>query len=205
MKINKLINNIEQIYNSNQTLIIAIDGLGGAGKTTISQNLYESLKIKNYNVITLHIDDFIHPKAIRYNNNYEEWQCYFNLQWRYDYFLKEIITPIKNGQNFHKNIELYNKNNDIYYLQETNIPIGSIVIVEGVFLQRKELNKIFDYIIYIDVSEEIRLNRVIKRDNYIGNKQQIQDKYKNRYFPAEHKYFLEYTPNIKADYVIKEC
>lgn len=205
MKINKLINNIEQIYNSNQTLIIAIDGLGGAGKTTISQNLYESLKIKNYNVITLHIDDFIHPKAILYNNNYKEWQCYFNLQWRYDYFLKEIITPIKSGQNFHKNIELYDKNNDTYYLQETNVPIGSIVIVEGVFLQRKELGGIFDYIIYIDVSEETRLNRVIKRDNYIGDEQQILNKYENRYLPAEHKYFSEYTPNIKADYVIKEC
>ncbi|MGN1412593.1 MAG: hypothetical protein ACI4WH_08840 [Oscillospiraceae bacterium] len=136
MKELNLINKILEIYDNN-TLIIGIDGLGGAGKSTISSKICDILNQKGYNTIVLHIDDFIHPKSIRYNANYPEWECYYNLQWRYDYLIDKIINPIKNGDDFNQQIELYDKENDTYLLQKFDIPKGSIIIVEGVFLQRK--------------------------------------------------------------------
>ena len=63
---------------------------------------------------------------------------------------------------------------------------------------------IFDYMVYIDVPEDERMARLLKRDTYIGNEQQIIDKYENRYFPAERKYFNEYNPEQSADFVIGE-
>ena len=56
--------------------------------------------------------------------------------------------------------------------------------------------------IYIDVPRKTRLDRVLERDNYIGNTQQIIEKYQNRYFPAEDKYIEECNPIMNADYVI---
>lgn len=204
MKSIKIAEQIKKLLNPDHTLIIGIDGLGGAGKSTISDSLYKSLTEEKYNVTLLHIDDFIHPKAIRYNDNYSEWECYYNLQWRYDYLIDKIITPIKNGTDINSEIELYDKDNDTYYLSEINIPVGSIVIIEGVFLQRNELSNVFDYMIYIDIPEEIRLERVLERDGYIGDKEQIKAKYDNRYFPAEHHYTEIYSPSKKADYIVKE-
>lgn len=58
--------------------------------------------------------------------------------------------------------------------------------------------------IYIDIPEEIRLDRVLERDGYIGNKEQIKAKYDNRYFPAEHHYTAVCSPVENADYIIKE-
>ena len=60
----------------------------------------------------------------------------------------------------------------------------------------------FDYMIYIDVPEAVRMSRVLKRDTYIGNEQQIIDKYENRYFPAERHYFNKYCPDHRANFVI---
>lgn len=57
---------------------------------------------------------------------------------------------------------------------------------------------------YIDISEDVRMSRVLIRDTYIGNEQQIIDKYENRYFPAERKYYNEYHPEQLADFVIGE-
>ena len=37
---------------------------------------------------------------------------------------------------------------------------NTIVMVEGIFLQKKEYNIIFDYMIYIDIPEKVRLERV---------------------------------------------
>lgn len=204
MKTVRIAEKIKNLHNPNRTFIVGIDGLGGAGKSTISEELYELLSEENYNVALLHIDDFIHPRAVRYNDNYAEWECYYNIQWRYDYLINEIINPIRNGTEFDTMVELYDKDNDTYFLSEVNIPVGSIVIIEGVFLQRQELKDAFDYMIYIDIPEEVRFNRVLERDRYIGDKEQIKAKYDNRYFPAEHHYIELCSPSENADYIIKE-
>lgn len=39
-----------------------------------------------------------------------------------------------------------------------------------------------------------RLKRVLLRDKYIGELEDIRCKYERRYFPAEEKYILEYSP-----------
>lgn len=192
---------IKEAYTPDRTIIIGIDGLGGAGKSTISEALKHFLEEEKCPVTILHIDDFIHTKAIRYNDDYAEWECYYYLQWRYDYLVNEVIQPLRGGD-FCKKIELYDKENDTYYLSEIYIPSGSIVVIEGVFLQRKELRDMFDCMAYIDVPEEIRLNRVLKRDGYIGDAEQIERKYRERYFPAEHHYLKTCLPNSNADYIV---
>lgn len=203
MQTTRITEQIKSLLKPDRTLIIGIDGLGGAGKSTISEAVYGQLCRDGYNVTLLHIDDFIHPRSVRYNDNYTEWECYYNIQWRYDYLVDEVIQPIKSGV-FKDTIELYDKENDTYYLSNADISAGSIVIVEGVFLQREELCNLFDFMIYIDISESVRLERVLERDGYIGDKEQIKEKYDNRYFPAERYYVEKCLPAMNADYIIKE-
>lgn len=181
--------------------IVGIDGLGGAGKSTISEELCQKFENHNYHTILLHIDDFIHVRKVRYNSAYPDWQCYYDFQWRYDYFL-DVIGKLKCAANTCVEIELYDKDNDTYYEQRLDVKQNTIVIVEGIFLQRKELKGLFDYMIYIDIPEDIRLSRVLKRDTYIGGEQEIIDKYHNRYFPAEHKYVEDYEPYKRADFCV---
>lgn len=198
----ELLDKIIEKHTLQKTLVIGIDGLGGAGKTTIVNSLKLELSNKSYNSLILHIDDFIHPKSIRYIESKEEWYCYYNIQWRYDYLIKEIFMPIKEGIEIDKEIEIYNMDNDAYTLEQITIPQGSILLLEGIFLQRKEIRKYFDYIIYLDTPKEVRLNRVIDRDKYIGNSEDIKSKYERRYFPAEDKYVEEYCPMGNADLVL---
>lgn len=194
---------IKKLYNPEKTLIIGIDGLGGAGKSTISENISGALRSEGHSVTLLHIDDFIHPRAVRYNENYAQWECYYNLQWRYNYLKNEIISPLRSDGELCRDIELYDKDNDTYLSQRICIPKGGILIIEGIFLQREELIDIFDYMIYIDVPESTRLERVLSRDRYIGDSEQIKEKYNSRYFPAERHYVKTCSPADRADYVIK--
>lgn len=188
---------------SNRIYVIGIDGLGGAGKSTIVNSLKVQLQKEKYYTYVLHIDDFIHPKHIRYDESKEEWDCYYNIQWRYDYLVKEILSPVKRGDEIYKLIELYDKENDGYIKQQVLIEHGTVLLLEGIFLQRKEIRRYLDFIIYLDVPQEVRLSRVIKRDGYIGGLKDIKCKYERRYFPAEEKYILDYSPIENADLVVK--
>lgn len=197
----KFYHDIEQVITANGIRIIGIDGLGGAGKSTISEEIYQYLKDKGYHTILLHIDDFIHIREVRYNSAYPEWHCYYNLQWRFDYF-RSVIDEIKKNTEDYIDIDLYNKDEDTYYQQRFAINDNMIIIVEGIFLQRKEYHNIFDYVVYLDIPEDIRLQRVLKRDTYIGDEQQIIDKYERRYFPAQHKYLEECQPQKNANFIL---
>ena len=197
--LNKLITN----RTSKKIYIVGIDGLGGSGKTTVADSLKLKLQSRGYDTYILHIDDFIHPKHVRYNESKEEWYCYYNIQWRYDYLVKEILLHIKNNDQIDKLIEIYDKENDNYILETIGISAGSILLLEGIFIQREELRKYLDFTIYIDTPKQVRLKRVLERDLYIGEVEDINNKYKGRYFPAEEKYISEYCPIENANFVLR--
>lgn len=197
-----IIRDIVHRREKNKPFIIGIDGLGGAGKTTYAKCLQHALISKGMKVVLLHMDDFIHPKRIRYNHEKADWHCYYHLQWRYDYILKNILKPIQLGEEIHCTVEIYDKFQDNYFQKQLDIDNQTILIIEGVFIQRPLLRDYFHYVIYLHVSKEKRLKRVLKRDTYIGDWSMILEKYENRYFPAEDIYVSQCCPDEKADYVV---
>ncbi|MFO1442556.1 AAA family ATPase [Bacillus sp. Bva_UNVM-123] len=201
MPLNEILNSYYS-KEQKQIFVLGIDGLGGSGKTTYAKSIENSIKNEGIHVDILHIDDFIHPRQIRYNLSKADWECYYYIQWRYDYLIKEILAPIQLGCAIKKQIEVYDKRTDHYFLKNMRMYTDSILVIEGVFLQRAELNRYFDYMIYMDVPKEERFQRVLKRDTYIGDDLAIKEKYKNRYFPAEEKYIEEYAPAFQANRTI---
>lgn len=204
MDIKKLSEHITAKADARKILIVGIDGLGGAGKSTLSGELKTMLRKVGLQTIVLHIDDFIHPKIVRYRDDIPTWECYYNLQWRYDYFLHDILIPMRKNHAFHGIIEIYDKEQDSYMLQTLDAEPGTILLVEGIFLQRQELQGFFDTMIYLDVPEKIRLQRVLHRDSYIGDTSQIAAKYETRYFPAERHYVKMCEPAKHADFIVTD-
>ncbi|WP_338653318.1 uridine kinase [Sporosarcina psychrophila] len=186
--------------HSKCSVLIGIDGLGGSGKTMYAYKLQQQLE----GSVILHLDDFVHKKEVRYNENYEEWYCYYHLQWRYDYLIQKLLLPLKSGLDVNETIEVYNRETDSYILREIEIPAGTTVIIEGVFLQRPELRPYFEIVVYLELDQETRLKRITDRDIYMGNKKEIALKYDQRYFPAEEKYIEQCNPLALADIVENE-
>ncbi len=183
--------------------MVGIDGAGGSGKSTLSEELCSMISANGTDCEIFHIDDFIHPRAVRYNDEYPQWEQYYYLQWRYDYFMENVALPLRRDGELSRVVELYDKENDSYLLKSADIRRGSIVITEGVFLQREELRGAFDLMVYMDIPKEVRLERVLRRDGYIGDTEAILRKYEDRYFPAEDKYAGMNDPQSFADIIYK--
>ena len=193
-----LLNHYTKHNKFNHPFIVGVDGLGGAGKTTFVKNLKEQLKDKGHEVITIHMDDYIVESSKRYKTGYEEWYEYYYLQWNIDLLLTELFQPLFNGANM-VNLPLYNRTNDTVSKQRIQIQSNSIVLIEGVFIQRREWREFFNFVIFIDCPHNIRKNRVLYRDKYIGDYQYRLNKYQNRYWIAEDNYIEIENPLEKAD------
>lgn len=181
----------------NRPLIVAVDGLGGAGKTTLVKNIENELK----NICTIsviHIDDHIEENNERYNTGYDEWYEYYYLQWNIEKIRDDLLKKIHNNYT-ELILPFYDKFYDRTTLNKITIASDSIVLVEGVFLQRKEWKIYYDYTIFVDCPREIRYERVINRDLYIGDYQARLNKYKKRYWLGEEYYLRTENPTKKAD------
>ncbi|MFJ7648693.1 uridine kinase [Lysinibacillus sp. NPDC097279] len=192
----EVIKRFNSLDRGQRPLIVAIDGLGGAGKTTVVKELVGTLE-NEYIINVLHIDDYIVESEKRYNTGNEEWFEYYFLQWDIE-LIKKCLLKIHNN---HQELTLpfYNRATNTVINSKRLFVSNSILLIEGVFLQRNEWREFYDYTIFLECPKHVREERVLKRDSYIGDVSAIRKKYEERYWVAEDYYLTKEQPLQKAD------
>jgi hypothetical protein len=85
---------------------------------------------------------------------------------------------------------------------ETAAP-DAVLIADGAFLQRPELDEYWDLRIYVDVSFETVLRRGAERDAaWMDSPQAAAHRYRTRYIPGEQLYITQIAPAARAQLVI---
>lgn len=148
--------NLSILLNSIQTMktgignrfILGVDGLSRSGKTTFVNKLSHMLQEKNIPICVFHMDDYIVECNKRYDTEHEEWYEYYHLQWDVEWLQENLFNKLKESNQL--NLPLYNNDSDHHSIQSINIPDTCIVLIEGVFLQRKEWRAFYDYLVYMD-------------------------------------------------------
>jgi uridine kinase len=178
-----------------QRFILGIDGLSRSGKTTFMKQVEQLLQETTVSFCLFHIDDLIVEKDKRYHTGYEEWYEYYHLQWDVRWLRKHFFAKLKERDELL--LPFYDSNYDTQEWQVTKLPPSCLIIIEGVFLQRKEWRPFYDYLIYLDCTRETRFSR-----ESAATQKKI-DKFQNRYWIAEEYYMKTVNPVAQADWVIK--
>jgi uridine kinase len=189
-----LLNNIPKIEKGNR-FILGIDGLSRSGKTTFANKLSQLLQEKNIQVCVFHIDDYIVEREKRYNTKHEEWFEYYNLQWDVEWLKDNLFKKLKGSNQL--NLPFYDNVSDTHSTQIIKIPDTCVIIIEGVFLQRREWRGFYDYVVYLDCPRNKRFFR--ESDSTQNN----IEKFRNRYWKAEDYYLKTEAPAKQADLVLK--
>lgn len=192
---------IKQLEKFDRPYIVGIDGLSGAGKTTITEEIRNELQTEGYRIVVIHIDDLLEERAKRYNTGHPEWFEYYMLQWDVQYIKESLFEAVHQKKN-HIHLKFYNMENDQCFSKLIDLKQSTLILIEGIFLQRKEWRAFFDYVIYVDCPKEVRYQRVLERDTYIGDMIARLDKYKKRYWLGEEYYLNEEDPLKKSDIII---
>ncbi|MDY7220824.1 kinase [Halalkalibacterium halodurans] len=136
---------------NDRPFIVGIDGLGGAGKTTFVKKLSRELKNRHREVMVLPLDDYIVETKKRYETGYEEWYEYYYLQWDIRLLETELFKKLRNNST-DLTLPYYDRATDTIMPKHIHLTSSTIVLIEGVFLQRDEWRDYFDYVLFIDCS-----------------------------------------------------
>ncbi|HDR7613286.1 TPA: hypothetical protein QCX47_005052 [Bacillus mycoides] len=181
--------------HKDERFILGIDGLSRSGKTTLVKELEADMKQSGIPFHIFHIDDHITERNKRYNTGFAEWYEYYNLQWDIEWLQRNFFWKLQSD--IQVQLPFYHDETDICEMKEIQLPLVGVIIVEGVFLQRKEWRNFFHYMVYLDCSRKTRFLRESEET------QKNLPKFQSRYWKAEEYYLEKESPRDLADFVIR--
>lgn len=193
MNINEMLEKIKE-FDENKRYIIGIDGLSRSGKTTIVEKVRHYLEEIGRPFYIFHIDDHIVSRKERYNTEYEQWYEYYQLQWDTKWLADNFFSELSESKEIV--LPYYQDEFDTHIETKVVLTENGIILIEGVFLQREEWKRFFDFMMYLDCPREVRF----KRESIETQKNVI--KFQERYWKAEDYYLRKVQPKEHADFLI---
>jgi uridine kinase len=181
---------------------VAIDGVDGAGKTVLADALAPLVIAKGRQVIRASVDDFHHPRAVRYARGRYSPDGFFLDSYDYPAFRRLLLDPLGPAGSGNYIAKHFDHRTDQPVARRTQqSPPAAALIVDGIFLHRPELRAYWDLSIFLQIDFAVSRERNAARE---GTSEALDpDTPANRRYGAgQQRYLSECAPAQNADIVI---
>ncbi|MGH3339713.1 MAG: uridine kinase family protein [Propionibacteriaceae bacterium] len=157
------------------TRIVAVDGLGGAGKSTLALQLSRSLS----DAVIVHTDDFA-----TWDNPIDWWPD----------LLERVLVPISRGEvaRFERSRWGREADGELVAVEPTDF-----LVLEGMTASREGFAAYLTYSIWVDAPAPLRLQRGLERDGHDALEQW------QAWMAEEERYRSRERPDDRADLVVR--
>lgn len=189
--------------NGDNPIVVAFDGVDTSGKTSLADAVHALFQNQGIESIRVSIDKFHNAKEIRIAKGEYSPEGFFSDSFNYGKIAELVLNPIKNrASSITTGIYDYRVENTVA-ANAVAITSDSIILFDGIFMNRDELRGYWDLSIFLDVSFETVRKRAVLRDaKLFGTEEAALKKYDTRYIPGEELYIASCNPKDRADIVI---
>jgi uridine kinase len=182
---------------------VAVDGPPAAGKTSLADELAAVLRAQGRDVIRATIDDFLFPRLQRYRRGeYSAEGCYFDAH-DHDALNRILLDPLGPGGDRRCRCAVYDHDTDTALSPAATVaPTEAVLLFDGVFLLRPELNDRWDLRIFVSTAFEKTLDRAVIRERDTMSATEVERRWRERYIPSQQFYFATVRPTDQADIIV---
>jgi uridine kinase len=183
---------------------VAIDGVDAAGKTTLADELAAVLAARGRPVVRACVDGFGRPRADRYRRGELSAEGYWLDAFDYPALRTNLLEPLGPGGSRRYRTATFDIRTDQPRTEPLRLaPPDAVLVFDGVFLLRPQLNGSWDLRIFLEVSFQETLRRAVARDRALfGSANATRARYLRRYLPGQRRYLATVQPQRTADVVI---
>ncbi len=184
---------------------VAIDGVDAAGKTTLADALVAPIEELGRPVIRATVDGFHRPREERYRRGSDSPEGYYHDSFDYDSARGELLEQLGPGGSLRYRTATFAFPTDqfIYERLQTAQP-DAILLFDGIFLMRPELNDLWDFRIFLEIGFEESLERAGRRNaEGMDSEEALRERYEKRYIPGQRLYLDSSKPREIADVVVE--
>jgi uridine kinase len=191
-------------FHQAHPLRVAIDGIDAAGKTTLANELALLIEEHGRVVIRASIDGFHRPRAERYRQGPDSPQGYYEDAFDYALLQEALLQPLgPTGNGRYRRAVFDFRTDTAEASKEEHAPLDAVLLLDGVFLLRPELDPLWDYRIFVKVDFEVAVQRAMERDQPLfGDAEAVRARYLQRYIPGQQFYLQRDHPQERADVIV---
>ena len=142
---------------------VTIGGVDAAGKTTLADELVEPIEALGRPVIRASVDGFHRPRAERYRRGADSPEGYYHDSFDYASLREELLSDASDsrlkpeeqldpgGSLRYRTATFDYRTDDFLYKPLQTAPSNAVLLFDGIFLLRPELNDLWDFWIFLDV------------------------------------------------------
>ena len=157
---------------------IGIDGIDGAGKTLLGEEVAQLLTARGRPAVRVSLDQFERPPAERYARGELSPEGYYLDAFDFERFHAHVLS--------------------------VDGPRALVIVAAGVYLQRPALAGLWDATVWVEADLEIAAQRGAARNRvWFDSLDDTHERYRVRYLPAQRRYIQEQRPHERATFVFR--
>jgi len=189
----------EQVPAPGRPVLVAVDGVDGAGKTTFADELAAALTAHARPVVRASVDGFHHPRAHRHAAG-RTGETFWSRSYDYPALRRELVDPWRAGPGSTYRTAVHDLDTDAALeLAASVVPEDGVLVLDGIFLQRDELHGLWDLAVFLEVPFETSVSRMAVRDGSVADPTHPDQA---RYVDGQRIYLAGCRPRGRADVVV---
>jgi uridine kinase len=163
-----------------------------------------AVQVLGYPARHLSTDDFHHPRTRRHRQGRESARGYYEDAYDLEALADLVLRPLGPGGSRWIRPRFHDLEADaLLRVQPELVSAETVIIVDGTFLQRRQLEGLWDEMIFVQTDQRVARERASRRDAALfGSAEAVQRTYTLRYHAACDLYLTEADPTGRAGIVI---
>lgn len=180
-----------------RAVLIAVDGVDGAGKTIFAQALVAHLERSGQRAIGVSIDGFHRPRVERYRRGRSSPEGFYRDSYDVEAFHAAVVAPTRPGGSMRVRPAVFDHATDSAVHPEEIDVAGAVVVVDGIFL--RTVTDAWDLSVFLDVPFAETYARMAERDGCPPAPEHPENA---RYLEGQRLYLAEHDPAARADVLV---
>ena len=185
---------------SGGSLLVALSGIDASGKGYTATLLDRALERHGIHTALIHADDWLSPPRQRFGSPRSA-RHFFENAFRFDAMFSQVVRPLRRDRQLDVTLTLGGESGFLRR-QSYRFSDVDVVLLEGIFLLRRELLPTYDRTIWIDCTFSTALERALRRNQEGLTPEQLEHDYRTIYFPAQQLHVTRDAPRERAGLVL---
>lgn len=184
-------------------LRVGVDGVCGVGKSRFARDLVAALEGAGRPARLVDSDGFHHVARVRRAGD-DPARGYYENAYDFGRLVSDVLVPLGPGGDRRYATRVHDLATDevVDDAWEVAEP-DAVVVFDCTFLQRGDLRRLWDVVVFLDADPHVARSRGIARDQEaLGGPEAAATAYDERYFAACLTYLAEEDPRARADVVV---
>lgn len=184
-----------------QAFLVGISGIDGSGKSYVATKIAKSLGKAGYNVALIGVDGWLNLPHVRFagKNSAEH---FYQRALRFDEMFERLVLPLRDHREVDLEMDFTEETATTHRRYRYRFSEVDIVLLEGIFLFKREHRQHFDLTCWIECSFETALVRAVRRCQEGLPPLETVRAFQSIYFPAQEIHFKRDAPRMGADVVL---